>query len=573
MALDGIFLHSIVSELKSEILNAKIDKVNQPEKDEIILSIRCSSGNKKLLISSNSNYPRIHFSEESKANPASAPMFCMILRKYIVSGRIKDITQLNNDRVLIIDVENTDDLGFDSIYSLVIEIMGRHSNITLVRKRDGIVMDSIKHITPEINSYRSIYPGLKFKYPPSFDKLNPLNCSNTNIITFIKENDLDISTKTASLCFNGVSKLLSEDIYKSCLSLEDVDQDLNSYANICMDYFSNIRSNNFEFISYFDENMLKDFYCIDLITMKSYNKDIYTSPSKLIESFYKQKARSQHVHGRSTELLKLINTNLDRCNKKIDILKSTLEECKNKDEYKIKGELLTANIYSITQGKSEVSLQNYYGDEDEYITIKLDENKTVSENIQSFYKKYNKYKKSEAAAKIQLSIAADEIEYLNSVLNNLVNIEQYEEIEEIRSELVESGYLKRKILKKGKKKISKPMHFISSEGLDIYVGKNNIQNDYLTLKFANKQDTWLHTKDIPGSHVIIKGTNISDTTLLEAATLAAYYSKSKDSSNVPVDYTLVKNVKKPSGAKPGMVIYYTNKTLYINPKDLGLKRV
>ena len=199
-----------------------------------------------------------------------------------------------------------------------------------------------------------------------------------------------------------------------------------------------------------------------------------------------------------------------------------------------------------------MSLQNYYSDKGEYITIKLDENKSISENIQSYYKKYNKYKKSEVAAKTQLSIAADEIEYLNSVLNNLVNIEQYEEIEEIRSELVESGYLKRKILKKGKKKTSKPIHFISSEGFDIYVGKNNIQNDYLTLKFANKQDTWLHTKDIPGSHVIIKGSNISNVTLLEAATLAAYYSKSKDSSNVPVDYTLVKNVTKPSGAKPGM---------------------
>ncbi|MBU5590776.1 NFACT family protein [Clostridium sp. MSJ-4] len=573
MALDGIFLQSLVHELKDEILNCKIDKVNQPEKDEITLTLRGPKGNRKLLISSSPNYPRIHLTEEPKTNPAQPPMFCMLLRKYLIGGRIRDLLQLNNDRILLMNIENTDELGFDSMYSLVVEIMGRHSNITLVRQRDSMVMDSIKHITPEINSYRSLYPGIKYKYPPSSDKFNPLSFIKDDLLEYIKSNEIILSHNTASNCFTGVSKLLSKDLYNKYISVKETEENINLYVEICNDYFNKVKSKDFQFLSYIEEGSPKDFYCIDLITMINYTKKSYESPSKLLEDFYKEKDRSDRIHGRSTELLKLIHTNLDRCNKKIQILKSTLKDCENKSDYKIKGELLTANIYSIKPGMKKVNLLNYYSDKEEYLTIELDENKSPSENIQYYYKRYNKYKKSEEAAKEQLLVAEDEIKYLNSVLSNLINIEHYDEIHDIKSELIESGYIKYRGSKKGKQKPSKPLHFISSDGIDIYVGKNNIQNDYLTLKFANRQDTWLHTKNIPGSHVIIKGENIPESTLLEGATLAAYYSKSKDSSNVPVDYTLVKNVKKPSGAKPGMVIYYTNKTIYITPKEINLKKL
>lgn len=574
MALDGVYLYSIVNELNQHLIGAKVEKINQPEKDEIILTLRSNRENKKLLISASSSYPRIHFTAVNKVNPLKAPMFCMLLRKYLSGAKIKSIEQVDMDRILLINFESTDEMGFDSIYSLIIEIMGRHSNITLIRNRDNIIMDSIKHITPEVNSFRSILPGIKYLYPPSSNKLNPISVTKEEVLSYLVSKDKSIiNENSASSTFTGVSKLLSKEIYNKFKACDYTEEDINSFASICLEYFNSLKELDFKFQCYIDSKSLKEFYCINLDTMDSYKSLDYSSASELLEAFYREKDKQDRLNNRSIDLQKLINHNLDRCSKKLDILNHTLNECNNKEDYKIKGELLTANIYSLKKGYKEVKLLNYYAENEEYISIDLDENKTPSENIQSYYKKYNKYKKSEEAAKEQLKITEDEIDYLNSVMTSIRNADSYEEIEDIKKELIETGYIKFKKHIKENKKVSKPLHFISSDGIDIYVGKNNLQNDYLTLKFADKQDLWFHTKNIPGSHVIIKGRNIPDSTLLEAATLAAYYSKSKDSSNVPVDYTEIKNVKKPSGAKPGMVIYYTNKTVYVTPKDLNLKRV
>jgi predicted ribosome quality control (RQC) complex YloA/Tae2 family protein len=290
-----------------------------------------------------------------------------------------------------------------------------------------------------------------------------------------------------------------------------------------------------------------------------------------VEKFYYEKDRADRLKNRSSDLQKLIQVNLDRCAKKINLLRDTLSDCEKKDDFKILGELLTANIYSIRKGDSQIEVSNYYSESAETMTIKLDKDKTPSENIQHYYKKYNKMKKSEEASKIQIENAEKEYEYLQSVLTNIHNAESYEEIEDIKKELIETGYIRFKKESSKKSKPSKPMHFISSDGIDLYVGKNNIQNDYLTLKFAEKHDTWLHTKNIPGSHVIIKHFGPPpENTLLEAALLASYYSKAKDSTKVPVDYTEVKNVHKPNGAKPGMVIYRTNKTIYVDPEKPDL---
>lgn len=567
MALDGIFLSTITSEIRNEIIDCKIDKINQPEKDELLISIR-GKKNIKLLISANATYPRIHLTDISKVNPMQPPMFCMVLRKYLTNGRIKNIYQLDSDRILCMDISNTDELGFDSVYTLIVEIMGRHSNITLIRARDHKIMDCIKHITPEINSFRTLLPGMEYKYPPKSEKLNPFNFSYDEVTARVKENNFILDKNFLFNVFTGFSKIISKDLFirasfKQPITipslLHEVEELLNSLGN-----------NKFNFVIYYDGNKPIDFYCYPLVNYEdSINKE-FPAASKLLDSFYSEKDKQDRIKGRTQDIEKLISTNLDRCYKKVEILNSILEEAKEKDTYKIFGELLTANIYSIKLGDKNIKLWNYYSEDNEYLDIKLEENLTPSENIQKYFKKYNKLKKSEKSALEQIKYAEEEINYLTSVLNSISHINSYDEIHEIREELIEAGYIKFKKTKI-KNKPTKPHHYISSNGLDIYVGKNNIQNDYLTLKFANKNDLWFHTKNIPGSHVIIRGKNISESDIMEAAILAATFSKAQNSSNVPVDYTEIRNVKKPSGAKPGMVIYSTNKTIYVNPEK-GLSR-
>lgn len=568
MALDGIFLSTITSEIRNEIIDCKIDKINQPEKDELLISIR-GKKNIKLLISANATYPRIHLTDISKVNPMQPPMFCMVLRKYLTNGRIKNIYQLDSDRILCMDISNTDELGFDSIYTLIVEIMGRHSNITLIRARDNKIMDCIKHITPEINSFRTLLPGMEYKYPPKSEKLNPFNFSYDEVTARAKENNFILDKNFLFNVFTGFSKIISKDLFTRASFKEPVT--IPSLLHEVEELLNSLGNNKFNFVIYYDGNKPIDFYCYPLINYKdSINKEFPTA-SKLLDSFYSEKDKQDRIKGRTQDIEKLISTNLDRCYKKVEILNSILEEAKEKDTYKIFGELLTANIYSIKLGDKNIKLWNYYSEDNEYLDIKLEENLTPSENIQKYFKKYNKLKKSEISALEQIKYAEEEINYLTSVLNSISHINSYDEIHEIREELIEAGYIKFKKTKI-KNKPTKPHHYISSNGLDIYVGKNNIQNDYLTLKFANKNDLWFHTKNIPGSHVIIRGKNISESDIMEAAILAATFSKAQNSSNVPVDYTEIRNVKKPSGAKPGMVIYSTNKTIYVNPGEIKIKR-
>ncbi|MBC8062290.1 MAG: NFACT family protein [Clostridiaceae bacterium] len=577
MALDGIFLYSIVKELKDELINGKVEKINQPEKDEIVLNIRNAKNSYRLLISSSSTYPKIHLTNVNKPNPLTAPMFCMVLRKYLGGGKIIDIRQLDTDRVVLIDFESMDELGFNSVYSLIIEIMGRHSNITLIRHRDKIIMDSIKHITPDINSVRSIYPGLKFIYPPESTKLNPLDFNFDNFKDFYTTNELITDENLFSKMFTGISGPFSKDLLDEFFNSNSIEAqtDLRYLFFFAQKSFLKIKEGDFHYSTYLENGVVKDFYCFKLRKYDETNTKSYSTPSILLENFYYEKDKFNRLNSKSSDLQRLINTNIDRCLKKIKILEHTLKECDDKDSFKISGELLTANIYNIKPGMKTIEVLNYYSEKEEYLSIKLDPTKSPSEIIQVFFKKYNKLKKAEEAGKIQLKNATEELDYLNSVFTNIKNSETYEEIEEIRKELMQTGYIKFKKTDKIKKaKATKPMHLISSDGIDIYVGKNNFENDALTTKFADKHDLWLHTKNIPGSHVIIKKFgDIPDNTLIEAGALAAFYSKARESLKVAVDYTEIKNVKKPTGAKPGMVIYYTNKTILSDPKspeELGL---
>ena len=572
MALDGIFLYSLVNDLQKSILNSKIDKINQPEKDEIILTVRKDRSNIKLLISASPRFARIHLTNSVKANPIKAPMYLMVLRKYILGGRIISITQKDSDRILIIEIENRDELGFDSIYSLIVEIMGRHSNITLVRNRDNKVMESIKHITPDINSFRVLYPGVNYVYPPSSTKLSPFSITYEELNSFISTNSIIFDTSFYSNCFTGISKLLSSDLYYNIIksnnspTRHEIYENFKKFMNNLHDNISyNIFTNKF--------GILKDFYSLKLNSLEEdFLKVPYNDPNTLMDAFYEKKDKQDRLQNKSTDLQKLIHTNIERCNKKSKILNETLKECGEKEALRIKGDLLTSYIYTIKKGDSDCTLLNFYNEnEEEYIKITLDKTKTPSENVQRYYKKYNKLKTSEEYANVQLQKNIEEINYLNSVLTNIINAESYDEIDEIKNELIETNYIRfRKNNKNSKKtKTSKPHHFVSSDGIDIYVGKNNLQNDYLSLKFANKNYLWLHAKDIPGSHVIVCAFDVPDKTLEEAAITAGFYSKGKDSLKLPIDYTKVKELKKPSGSKPGMVIYHTNKTLIINPSDFS----
>lgn len=572
MAIDGIYLYSLVQDLKKSILNSKIDKINQPEKDEIIITLRKERKNLRLLISASPKYPRFNLTTVSKSNPLQAPMFTMVLRKYLIGGRIIDIIQQEGDRIVKFLIESSDELGFNSIYSLIVEIMGRHSNITLVRERDNKIMECIKHISPSMNSYRVLYPGIDYKYPPKSTKINPFSFNDTTLQDFVNKNSIIFNKNFFVSCFTGISKPLSEHLFieynkkYTDFSPQNIYNFINDFLNTLLD--------NESFKIYKDENgNYIDFYVTQLNQLENnFSFEVLENIHELMDKYYLEKDKQERIKGRSVNLQKLVITNIDRCIKKENKLNDVLKKCEDKDNFKIKGDLLTSYIYSIKKGDRNFTTFNFFSEKGEEITIPLDENKTPSENIQSYYKKYNKLKKSEESAIEQLEKNDEELQYLYSVLTNIENCESYSEIDDIKEELISTGYVrKRKANGKSSKKAksSKPIHYISSDGIDIFVGKNNIQNDYLSLKFANKNFMWLHTKNIPGSHVIICSNNIPDNTLVEAATLAAHYSKAKDSSKVPVDYTLVKNLKKPNGSNPGMVIYHTNYTMYVEPSEFN----
>ncbi|MDD3225522.1 MAG: NFACT RNA binding domain-containing protein, partial [Clostridium sp.] len=514
-ALDGIFIYSILWELKNNILNGKVSKVNQPEKDEISLLIRSKDNkNCKLLISASSSYPKIHLTEKNKQNPLKAPMFCMVLRKYLINAKIVEIKQFQSDRIVIINFENSDEFGFNSVYSLIVEIMGRHSNITLIRGKDNIIMDSIKHITPEINRFRSLYPGIEYVYPPKSEKLNPFDFDEKKLSAFITENNLILDEKLFSKIFTGISKPLSKELFfRFKEHIEN--NDINALSEDVNNFFNDLKNFRFSFNSYSKNGLVKEFSPVKFTNLNQCEETHYASPSKLLENFYFAKDKSDRLSNYSSDLQKIVHTNIERCLKKEAILNKNLVNCKSKGNYRLKGELLTANIYALKKGDSKVNLQNYYSDNLDDIEIKLNPNKTPSQNVQYYYKRYDKLKTTEKMSKVQLESNSQEMDYLQSVLTNIINCDDYNEIEEIKKELIETGYIK--FNKKHKKKSSKslkPMHFISSDNIDIYVGKNNFQNDYLTLKFADKRDIWMHTKKIPGSHVIIKNMgNVPDKTL------------------------------------------------------------
>ena len=579
MALDGLVIHSIVDELHKKLLGGKIDKVYQPENDEVVLHIRNNKENFKLVLSCSASNPRVYLaSDYKKENPINAPMFCMLFRKYIQGGNIVNVSQVDFERIIKISVESFDELKEKTTKDIIIEIMGRHSNIILTHSSNNKIIDSAKRIPPSVSRVRQILPGQTYVLPPKQDKLNPITDISLNsfvdtlssfdgpIFKAIYSKFLGISSVIAKeICFRAN---IDENLLVSEISSDDISKIYKEFHNL----FKYIKDNVYNPCMVIDTSIDKvlDFSCINLSLFSNLSIINDDSISKILENYYATKDIKDRIHQRSSDLRKSISIKLDRLYNKLNKQEKELIESENADIYKIKGELITSYIYMIEKGMESVEVANFYDPEYKNIKISLNTNFTPSENAQKYFKKYNKLKTAKKEITSQMEITKEEIDYLENIMLSIENCENLAELMDIREELGKVGYLRSKNNSKKETKLTtKPHEFVSSNGFKILVGKNNKQNDHLTLKVASNEDIWMHTKNIPGSHVIIKteGKEVPDETIFEGAMLAAFFSKSKMSSQVPVDYTKKKNVKKPNGAKPGMVIYDTNNTIYVTPTE------
>lgn len=572
MPFDGITIHALTDEIKTKIIGSRIDKIHQPENDEIVLHMRHDRKNLKLLLSADSNLPHFTLTELKKENPTIAPMFCMLLRKHLAGGKILDFEQTELERVMILTVESRNELGDLTIKKLIFEIMGKHSNITLVDDNYKII-DCIKRIALGVNRYRQLFPGITYLFPPN-EKVDP-RTATLEQFTSALNSDLPLF-KGIYINFQGISPVIAKEICILCHLDWKLTGDTLDETNISRLYktFKNIIQQLEEKtykgqVVYQLNHALKDLTIFDLSPYQTdeYDIEYFDSIIEMVNTYYANKNTVNKLLQRSHSLRRSIQGKIDKQNKKLKNLNEDLLFADKADSYKIKGELILANIYKLEKGMKSVVLDNFY-DDNTPLTIALDYQLSPSDNAQKFFKRYNKLKTAQVKVLEQLLKTEHEIEYLEHVLVNLEQSPDQNNFEEIKEELILSGYLKMKQKQKKKKKIhNKPFEYLSSDGFEILVGKNNLQNDEITLKIASKSDTWLHTKDIPGSHVVIraKGQDIPEETLREAAMIAAYHSKGQASSQVPVDYTLIRNIKKPNGSKPGMVIFSTNQTLYTTP--------
>ena len=591
MAFDAVAVRCLVKDLKDKLINSRIDKIHQPEKDEITINLRTMTDNFKLVLSASPAHPRVHFTNVSKKNPISAPMFCMLLRKHIGSGKITDIEQIGFERIIKFSIESYDELGDLTTKYLIVEIMGRHSNIILTNQ-DMRILDCIKHIDFTVSSVRQLLPGLDYVSPPVQDKTDLTEISETANIDF--SSPIQTADKAILSAIAGISPLTSREIVYRAFGRTDVkcseltDNGRNKLLYETVKLAKDVQQNNFSpcMIINSASGKLMEFSATPITQYETLAEiKEFDDISVLLDTFYRTRDMHERMRQKSADLVKLLNNNIERVSKKLGILNKTLADYSPQarkifigmqlsafDKYKIYGDLLMANLYNMKNGQSSVEVIDYYKEDSPTVKILLSPQLSPSQNAQKYYKRYNKAKNAEIEAAKQIENAKNDLEYLESTLAAIETSDTESDLNAIRAELIAEGYLNRKFNpKKQKQNASKPMHFVSSDGFDIYVGKNNTQNDYLTLKFANSSDLWFHTKNIHGSHTIIKlglDKDVPKTTITEAAELAAYYSKGRDSSQVPVDFTQIKNVKKPNGAKPGMVIYDYYNTIYVTPKEL-----
>ncbi|MEH7382463.1 NFACT RNA binding domain-containing protein [Bacillus sp. JJ1533] len=561
MTFDGIFTKEIVHELQLTLENGRISKIYQPYKNELIFQVRSNGRNHKLLLSAHPSYARIHVTNGLYDNPHEPPMFCMLLRKHLEGSIIENIRQVDMDRIIVFDLKGRNELGDVSFKQLVIEIMGRHSNIILVDTEKQTILDSIKHVSPAVNRHRTVLPGYTYVSPPAQEKTNPFTVDEE---AFLKKIDFNAGKLDQQIVnkFSGISPLFAKEVvFRAGIA------NRKSLPGPFLSMIEAIKQNKIT-PQIITKGQKDYFYILPLQHIGGEAKEFATI-SEMLDRFYFGKAERDRVKQQGHDLERFIINEKMKNEKKIKKLEATLVESEKAEKYKLFGELVTANMYAITRGEKVARVLNYYSEENEMLEIPLNPQKTPSENAQSYFSKYQKAKNAVAYVEHEIEKAKEEITYFDSLLQQIESAAP-KDLQEIREELMEEGYLKNKQQKGNKKmKPTKPAieHYESTDGTEILVGKNNKQNDYLTNRLAARDDIWLHTKDIPGSHVIIRSKQPTEETILEAATIAAYFSKAKNSSSVPVDYTLVRHVKKPNGSKPGYVIYDNQQTVYVTPEE------
>ena len=592
MALDGITIAALVNELKNTLVNGRITKIAQPEKDELLLTIKqsISDGNgktkrfqKRLTVSVNPGLPLLYLNDENKQSPMSAPTFCMVLRKHLNNCRITDIRQEGLERVIRIGLEHLDEMGDLCRKFLIIELMGKHSNIIFTDDNNKII-DSIKHISLLVSSVREVLPGRDYFIPDTQHKYDPFTITEKEFTDIILAKPMDIA-KALYTSLTGFSPVMSNElVYISSLSDKNSTKELSEmeklhlYRNFTR-IMEQVKEASFKPCIIYKGNEPFEFSCIPL-TMYSDSKDYqikqYESVSQMLYLYYSSKEVISRMRQKSYDLRRITNTALERARKKYGLQEKQLKDTGKRDKYKVYGELLTTYGYGLKGGEKSFTCDNYYtGGE---ITIPLDENMNGVDNAKRYFEKYAKLKRTFEALSVQIEETRQEISHLDSISNALDIAMHEEDLATIRKELSEYGYIKRRNEQgKGSRKTakSKPLHYISSDGFDIYIGKNNYQNDELTFKIATGNDWWFHAKASAGSHVIVKteGKELPDRSFEEAARLAAYYSKAREQGKAEIDYIQKKHVKKPNGSKPGFVVYYTNYSMTIDTDISGIKEV
>ncbi len=577
MAFDGITISNIVKELNDTILNGRIAKIAQPENDELLLTIKPAKGQVRLVISASASLPLIYLSRDNKPSPMTAPNFCMLLRKHIANGRIVGISQPSLERIIRFEIEHLDELGDLCRKSLIVEIMGKHSNIIFCNEK-GMIIDSIKHVSAQMSSVREVLPGREYFIPDTMKKENPLDIPEENFAQELLSKPMPVG-KAIYNSFTGISPVVAEEIchlagIDSSIPASEMSADLLSHLYRQFTYFmEQVTESKFSPAIYYEGNEPKEFSSLPLTHFSNYQVKSFDSISEVIRTYYSSRDLITRIRQKSSDLRRVVQTALERNRKKYDLQLKQLRDTENRDKYKVYGELIHTYGYNLEDGAKELEALNYYTNE--MIKIPLDPQKTPQENAKKYFDRYNKQKRTFEALSELIKETKDEIDYLESVSKSLDIARSEDDLIQIKEELIESGFIRRKQSSKKVKITSKPFHYISSDGFHMYVGKNNLQNEELTFHFANGGDWWFHAKKAPGSHVIVKtnGEELPDRTFEEAARLAAHYSKNSGAEKVEVDYVEKKQVKKPNGSKPGFVVYYTNYSMMIDSDISGIQEV
>jgi len=560
MSFDGVATYAAVKEFKNELTLGKVEKIYQPQPEQLVLIIHTRNGKKKLFISAAGNHSAAYIIDNTPENPPTPPSFCMALRKHLSAARITDIIQHENDRIIEIIFETVNELGFSANKKLIVEIMGKHSNILLVDMNSGKIIESIKHVSIDVNRARQILPGKLYQYPPGQNK-KPFSAITQEDMNEILADSLQPGRSILS-SIQGISPTLAETI------AADGDP-RNCYANL-RSMLMSIDEGQLHPVVYLDENKTPvDFHVTALTVLEdTYEPLHFNTFSETADYFFRHRESSNTVKQKSNDIMRIIKAHLDKLHLKTQRLNEDLYKAENSEKYRLYGELLTANLHMAKPGDTSIDVVNYY--DGSTMSIPLDPKYSPAKNAQNFYKKYAKSKTAVKEKKLQLEETAQEITYLESVSSHLERASSVEEVNLLKQELIDSGFIRYKKNRKDKpgRNKPKPYSYTLSSGKTLLVGRNNSENDWLSFKKASSTDLWFHTKDIPGSHTVLllNGEEASEKDLFEAAAAAAFHSKASGSENVPVDYTKIKYVKKPNGAKPGMVIFTHNRTLYVNPK-------